>query len=309
MNGKFDYWVTGYGTGGTFHGTAKYIKEKNPGTKIILAEPSAANLIGSGIGTKRNADGSPADSHPAFSAHPVQGWTPDFIPYVLEQGLGLQDEMIEIPDGAAVDMSQTLARTQGILTGISGGATMWAAIETAKKAPEGSVLVAMLPDTGERYLSTPLFASINAEMDEEELSIARSTPSHILEPPPKMSMSAEDKDRIKKAGSGVTAFAEGDLQIYDPNVAGKLQGTNDLMNRVKSGASFSAASPKTAEPASIMDRIQGGASFGKPQAESTPSPPVETTNTPESSTPLPQQIPKENERFQRGSYARSGMAE
>ena len=132
---------------------------------------------------------------------------------------------------------------------------------------------------------------------------------HILEPPPKMSMSAEDKDRIKKAGSGVTAFAEGDLQIYDPNVAGKLQGTNDLMNRVKSGASFSAASPKTAEPASIMDRIQGGASFGKPQAESTPSPPVETTNTPESSTPPPQQIPKENERFQRGTYARSGMAE
>ena len=124
-------------------------------------------------------------------------------------------------------------------------------------------------------------------------------------------MSAEDKDRIKKAGQGITAFAEGDLQIYDPNADGKLQGTNDLMNRVKSGASFSAASPEATEPASILDRIQGGASFGKPQAESTPTipPPVETTNTPKSSTPPPQQIPKENERFQRGSYARSGMAE
>jgi len=90
--------------------------------------------------------------------------------------------MVEIPDGAAVGMSQSLARNEGILTGISGGATMWAAVETAKKAPEGSVLVAMLPDTGERYLSTPLFASINADMDEEELEIARSTPNFILEP-------------------------------------------------------------------------------------------------------------------------------
>ena len=116
--------------------------------------------------------------------HPIQGWTPDFIPLVLEQGLGLQDELIDIPDGAGVSMSQTLARNEGILTGISGGATMWAAVETAKKAPEGSVLVAMLPDTGERYLSTPLFASIEAEMNEEELEIARSTPNFILEPSP-----------------------------------------------------------------------------------------------------------------------------
>jgi len=183
LGGKFDYWVTGYGTGGTFHGAGKYIKEKTD-AKIILAEPGAANLVGSGIATERNADGSPAGSHPAFAAHPIQGWTPDFIPLVLEQGLDqtLQDEMVEIPDGAAVGMSQSLARNEGILTGISGGATMWAAVETAKKAPEGSVLVAMLPDTGERYLSTPLFASIEADMNEEELEIARSTPNFILEP-------------------------------------------------------------------------------------------------------------------------------
>lgn len=172
------------GTGGTFHGAGQYIKEKSPGTNIILAEPGAANLIGSGIQTERNPDGSPAGSHPAFSPHPIQGWTPDFIPLVLEKGLGksLQDEMIEIPDGAAVSMSQSLARNEGILTGISGGATMWAAVETAKKAPEGSVIVAMLPDTGERYLSTPLFASINADMNDEELEIARSTPNFILDP-------------------------------------------------------------------------------------------------------------------------------
>eukprot|EP00573_Skeletonema_grethae_P001793 CAMPEP_0201690728 /NCGR_PEP_ID=MMETSP0578-20130828/4080_1 /ASSEMBLY_ACC=CAM_ASM_000663 /TAXON_ID=267565 /ORGANISM="Skeletonema grethea, Strain CCMP 1804" /LENGTH=418 /DNA_ID=CAMNT_0048175779 /DNA_START=44 /DNA_END=1300 /DNA_ORIENTATION=- len=182
IGSDLDYYVTGYGTGGTFHGTGKYIKENSPDTKIILAEPGAANLIGSGIQTDRNEDGSPAGSHPAFAAHPIQGWTPDFIPLVLEKGLGLQDEMVEIPDGAGVETSQALARNEGILTGISGGATMWAAIETAKKAPEGSVIVAMLPDTGERYLSTPLFASIDADMNEEELEIARSTPNFILEP-------------------------------------------------------------------------------------------------------------------------------
>lgn len=184
LDGKVDYWVTGYGTGGTFHGAGKYIKETSPDTKIILAEPGAAALVGSGIKTERNDDGSPAASHPAFAAHPIQGWTPDFIPLVLEGGLGLglQDEMVEIPDGAAVATAQALARNEGILTGISGGATMWAAVEAAKKAPEGSVLVAMLPDTGERYLSTPLFADIAADMNEEELEIARSTPSFILEP-------------------------------------------------------------------------------------------------------------------------------
>jgi cysteine synthase A len=183
---KLDYWVTGYGTGGTFHGVGKYIKSKSPNSKIVLAEPGAAALVDSGIPTERNPDGSPSGSHPAFSAHPVQGWTPDFIPLVLEQALNLEtqlmDDYVSIPDGAAVATAQALARTQGILTGISGGATVYAAIETAKKAPEGSTIVCMLPDTGERYLSTPLFASIEADMNEEELEIARSTPSHVLEP-------------------------------------------------------------------------------------------------------------------------------
>eukprot|EP00536_Pseudo-nitzschia_multiseries_P006611 jgi/Psemu1/239519/estExt_Genewise1.C_1430070 len=186
IDAKLDYWVTGYGTGGTFHGTGKYLKEHSPDTKIVLAEPEVAALIDSGIPTSRKDDGSPDGSHPAFAAHPVQGWTPDFIPLVLEQGLNLEtklmDEYVAIPDGAAVATAQTLARQEGILTGISGGATVWAALETAKKAAEGSTVVCMLPDTGERYLSTPLFASIDADMNEEELEIARSTPSHVLEP-------------------------------------------------------------------------------------------------------------------------------
>ena len=142
-------------------------------------------MVGSGIPTQRHADGSPAVSHPAFTPHPVQGWAPDFIAQVLEKGLeqGIQDEMIGIPDGAAVKTAKDLARSEGIMTGISGGASVWAAIETAKKAPEGSVIVTMLPDTGERYLSTPLFAKILDEMNTEELEISRSTPSWILRPP------------------------------------------------------------------------------------------------------------------------------
>jgi len=187
IDAKLDYWVTGYGTGGTFHGTGKYLKANSPDTKIVLAEPAAAALVDSGTPTPRNKDGSPKESHPAFSAHPVQGWTPDFIPLVLEQGLiiegtKLMDDYVPIPDGAAVATSQALARNEGILTGISGGATVYAAIETAKKAKEGDTIVCMLPDTGERYLSTPLFADINADMNEAELEIARSTPSFVLEP-------------------------------------------------------------------------------------------------------------------------------
>jgi len=181
---KLDYWVTGYGTGGTFHGAGKYLKEQLPDVKIVLAEPAAAGLLASGVPTERNPDGSPAGSHPAFSPHPIQGWTPDFIPKVLEDGMGLElmDEFLPIPGDAGIETSQLLAKKEGILTGISGGATMWAAIETAKAAPEGSVILAMLPDTGERYLSTPLYASISADMNEEELEITKSTPGYQLLP-------------------------------------------------------------------------------------------------------------------------------
>ena len=103
---------------------------------------------------------------------------------MLEQGLDLKlhDDYLQIPSAASIETAQKLARNEGILTGISGGATMWAALETAKKAPEGSVLLAMLPDTGERYLSTPLFENIGADMDEEELEIAKSTPGYQLLP-------------------------------------------------------------------------------------------------------------------------------
>ena len=178
------HWVTGYGTGGTFHGAGKALKESLPDVKIVLAEPEAAGLLASGTPTPRNADGSPAESHPAFAAHPIQGWTPDFIPKVLDDAPmdALMDELFPIPGDAAVATAKALAAKEGLLTGISGGGTMYAALETAKNAPKGSVILAMLPDTGERYLSTPLFADIPADMNDDELSIAKSTPSFQLIP-------------------------------------------------------------------------------------------------------------------------------
>jgi len=181
---KLDYWVTGYGTGGTFHGAGKAIKAARPDIKVVLAEPADAGLLASGVPTERNDDGSPKVSHPAFKPHPIQGWTPDFIPKVLEDAPmpDLMEELMPIPAADAVATAKALAAKEGLLTGISGGGTMWAALETAKKAPKGSVILAMLPDTGERYLSTPLFAEIEADMNEAELEIAKSTPSFQLIP-------------------------------------------------------------------------------------------------------------------------------
>jgi len=181
---KLDYWVTGYGTGGTFHGAGKAIKAARPEIKIVLGEPADAGLLKSGIATERNPDGSPVASHPAFAPHPIQGWTPDFIPKVLEDSpmSEIMEELMPIPAADAIATAKLLAAKEGLLTGISGGGTMWAALETAKKAPEGSVILAMLPDTGERYLSTPLFADIEADMNEAELEIAESTPSFQLIP-------------------------------------------------------------------------------------------------------------------------------
>merc|ERR1712060_392462 len=136
-----------------------------------------------GIPTERKEDGAPVGTHPAFKPHPIQGWTPDFIPKVLEDApTELMHELLPIPAADAIATAKLLAAKEGILTGISGGGTMWAALETAKKAPEGSVILAMLPDTGERYLSTPLFAEIAADMNEAELEIAKSTPSFQLLP-------------------------------------------------------------------------------------------------------------------------------
>ncbi len=179
FDGKnLDYFVTGYGTGGTVTGVGRVLRRERPDTKIILSEPANAQLIGSGHVQKRGEDHSPAESHPAFEPHPIQGWTPDFIPYVLQESIDkhLYDDLIPVagPDGIA--WAKKLAQQEGIFTGISGGSTFAISMELAKKAKPGTVILCMLPDTGERYLSTPLFDGIKEDMDEEEIAISRSTP-------------------------------------------------------------------------------------------------------------------------------------
>merc|ERR1712151_1047787 len=184
---KLDYWVTGYGTGGTFQGAGKVIKQARPDVKIILSEPKAAPLVTSGTKQERKEVlgkwGAPAKGHPAWKAHPIQGWTPNFIPKITEDGLDLklEDEVILVDGRDAMSTAHKLARMEGIFCGTSGGATVATALEVCNKAPKGSVVLAMIPDTAERYLSTPLFADIAAEMNSEELEIASSTPSAQLE--------------------------------------------------------------------------------------------------------------------------------
>jgi cysteine synthase A len=176
---RLDYWVTGYGTGGTVSGVSRVLRKERPDTKIILTEPVNAQLVASGVVNARNDANQPTESHPAFQPHPIQGWTPDFIPFVLQEALdkGNYDALIPVagPDGIA--WSRRLAAEEGIFTGISGGSTFAIAMDLAKDAPEGSTILVMLPDTGERYLSTPLFEGVAQEMTDEERAISHSTPT------------------------------------------------------------------------------------------------------------------------------------
>lgn len=175
---KLDYWVTGYGTGGTVSGVSRVLRKERPDTKIILSEPANAQLIGSGVVQERGDHNAPAVSHSAFEPHPIQGWTPDFIPYVLQESIdnGYYDELIPVPGPVGIEWSRKLAQKEGIFTGVSGGSSFAVAMQVAEKAEPGSVILAMLPDTGERYLSSPLFEGIAEDMTEEEIALSKSTP-------------------------------------------------------------------------------------------------------------------------------------
>jgi cysteine synthase A len=174
-----DFWVTGYGTGGTLKGVARVLAKERPDTKIIVCEPEDAQLLGSGIAQQRNPDGSAAAAHPAFKPHAMQGWTPDFIPKLTADavGTGVIDRIIAISNAEGLRYSRELAQKEGIFVGITAGATFAGALKVCADAPKGATVLCMLPDTGERYLSTPLFADVPADMTEEELAISRSTPS------------------------------------------------------------------------------------------------------------------------------------
>jgi cysteine synthase A len=182
---RLDYWVTGYGTGGTLKGVARVLKAQRPETQVIVCEPDNSPILGSGIAQARLPDGTPSDSHPAFRPHLMQGWSPDFIPRLTEDALALQlvDRVLPINGNEAVRLARELARREGIFCGISAGATLAGALQVAADAPEGANVLCMLPDTGERYLSTPLFEGIGVDMTVEELEISRSTPGARFDAP------------------------------------------------------------------------------------------------------------------------------
>ena len=171
-----DYWVSGYGTGGTFTGVSRTLRKKLPNTKLILTEPDVAPLIASDREQNRNDDGSASESHPSWNPHPIQGWTTDFIPLVLQESIDKKyyDELIPVSGDDGLFWSHELAKKEGIITGVSGGSTFAIAVAVAKKAKKGSNILCMLPDTAERYMSSVLFDSIKSEMNDDEKKLLNS---------------------------------------------------------------------------------------------------------------------------------------
>jgi cysteine synthase A len=174
---RLDYWVTGFGTGGTLKGVGRVLAKERPEVKVVVSEPADAPMLTSATPQERESDGSPKSRHPAWKPHPIQGWSPDFIAKLTGDAvdMGIVDQVITIPGPVAMQWSRQLAMNEGIFVGTSSGATFAAALEVCKGAPKGTTVLCMLPDTGERYLSTPLFGDILAEMNEDELAISRMT--------------------------------------------------------------------------------------------------------------------------------------
>ncbi len=186
FDGKsLDYWVTGFGTGGTLKGVSRVLKKARPDIRVVVCEPDNSQILGSGIPQERLTDGTPADSHPLFRPHLMQGWSPDFVSHLTEtaRGEGLVDEIVPVDGNEALELSRALATQEGIFAGTSSGATLAAALQVARRAAPGSNIVCMLPDTGERYLSTPLFEGIGEDMNDEEVAISRSTPGYRFDAP------------------------------------------------------------------------------------------------------------------------------
>jgi cysteine synthase A len=176
---RLDYWVTGFGTGGTLKGVARVLARERPETKIVLSEPADAPMVSSGAKQDRNGDGTPAARHSAWKPHPIQGWSPDFIPKLTGDAVdaGMVHRVISVSAPDAMRWSKQLAAKEGIFVGISAGGTFAAAMEVAQGAPRGTTILCMLPDTGERYLTTPLFADVPVEMTAEEREVLLSTPT------------------------------------------------------------------------------------------------------------------------------------
>jgi len=203
---RLDYWVSGFGTGGTLNGVARVLKAKTPHTKIMVCEPDNSQMLSTNISQPRNQDGSHSATHPGFQPHLMQGWSPDFIPKLAEDALKHIDDYLPINGNIAIQAAKDLAQKEGIFVGITAGATFAGALAVAEKAPEGSNILCMLPDTGERYLSTPLFQDVSNDMNDEEIAISVSTDNYRFDVEPAASDDEEDDASI-----AVDARASGDV--------------------------------------------------------------------------------------------------
>lgn len=172
------YWVSGFGTGGTLKGVSRRLKTDSPETRIVVAEPDNSQVLGSGIPQPKDANGEISGSHPNFRPHTMQGWSPDFVSDLTESALRSHwvDEILPVSGDDALQLARALATEEGMLVGISSGATLAAALELARRSERGTNIVCMLPDTGERYLSTPLFDDIPVDMTAREMQLSQSTP-------------------------------------------------------------------------------------------------------------------------------------
>ena len=172
------YWVSGFGTGGTLKGVSRRLKTDSPATRIVVAEPDNSQVLGSGIPQPKDDNGDVSGSHPNFRPHAMQGWSPDFVSDLTESAMRSHwvDEILPVSGAESLQLARALATEEGMLVGISSGATLAAALELARRSERGTNIVCMLPDTGERYMSTPLFEDISVEMTAREIQLSQSTP-------------------------------------------------------------------------------------------------------------------------------------
>ena len=177
--------VSGFGTGGTLLGVARGLKAAGRGIRIIAAEPDNAPMLASRVPQLRDASGQPTASHPHFRPHLMQGWSPDFVARLTEIAVAEQliDEIVPVAGREALNLTRSLARQEGIFVGPSSGATLAAGLAVARRSPPGANILCLLPDTGERYMSTPLFEHIVEVMNDEELAISSSTPGYRFDVP------------------------------------------------------------------------------------------------------------------------------
>ena len=172
---RLDYFVTGYGTGGTLKGVGRVLRKERPGQRSWCASPTTRRSWAAASRRRATPDGSPSGSHPNFRPHLMQGWSPDFIPKLTEDAVAMElvDQIMPINGNDALQLSRELAQKEGMFVGITAGATFAGALEVCESAPAGTTVLCMLPDTGERYLTTPLFADVPADMTEDEIADLR----------------------------------------------------------------------------------------------------------------------------------------